>query len=363
MMNRRYCATFDLICRCKSKPSFCGRFRRTRPVAISPRRRCRTTYPLALMALETPAKPAGLRTFYTVPAAIFILLLAGASVWFYQRSEKRHWAREQAIPEVARLTDRKKPLAAYRLLQEAQKYLPGDPQLAQIADSLTHVVSVQSSPPGASVEIKDYLSPSDAWSPLRHNASRPCQDPNGYLRWRVSKTGAGEYIPALRSRKTFMGSFVNSRFHWPLRRWRPKEWSLCRRVSFSRYSGRWETSDPMIFPPIIDQLRSPTVNIRRLWTEADIRNREYWKEKFVRGGKELSWPQGNPICCAIPRSSQGPSTWVAGRYRPDRRTIPSAESAGTRPRPTRHSWAKPPGDCAMVPGGAECGSQIHHPVE
>jgi len=51
----------------------------------------------ALMALEAPPERVGLRAVYAVPAAVLILLAAGASVWFYQRSEKRHWAREQAI--------------------------------------------------------------------------------------------------------------------------------------------------------------------------------------------------------------------------------------------------------------------------
>jgi len=41
-----------------------------------------------------------LRLAYAIPALALILLLAGLSIWFYRRSEKRHWAREQAIPEL-----------------------------------------------------------------------------------------------------------------------------------------------------------------------------------------------------------------------------------------------------------------------
>ena len=137
-----------------------------------------------------------MRAVYAIPAAVLILLAAGLSVWFYQRSEKRHWAREQAIPEIGRLTDQNKPLAAFRLLQEAQKYLPGDPQLAQIAEGLTHAVSVRSTPAGASVEIKDYLSPGDPWFPLGTTPLDHVKIPNGYFRWRVSKAGVGEYIGA-----------------------------------------------------------------------------------------------------------------------------------------------------------------------
>ena len=87
-------------------------------------------------------------------------------------------------------------MAAFRLLEEAQKYLPGDPQLAQLAEGLAHVVSVRSSPPGASVEIKDYLSPDDAWLPLGTTPLDKVRIPSGYLRWRVSKPGVGEMIGA-----------------------------------------------------------------------------------------------------------------------------------------------------------------------
>src|SRR5687768_1229586 len=38
-----------------------------------------------------------LMRLYAASAALSILLAAGAAVWFYQRSEKRHWARAQAI--------------------------------------------------------------------------------------------------------------------------------------------------------------------------------------------------------------------------------------------------------------------------
>ena len=55
----------------------------------------------ALLALEASPERVGLRAVYAIPAAVLVLLAAAASVWFYQRSEKRHWAREQAIPEIA----------------------------------------------------------------------------------------------------------------------------------------------------------------------------------------------------------------------------------------------------------------------
>ena len=52
-----------------------------------------------------------------------------AAVWFFHRSSKRQWAREDAIPQIASLIAAGKPLAAFGLLEKAQSYLPGDPAI------------------------------------------------------------------------------------------------------------------------------------------------------------------------------------------------------------------------------------------
>jgi serine/threonine protein kinase len=134
-----------------------------------------------LAKLSAPAvPPAGrevrLSRIYAVPAALLLLFAVSAAVWFYQRSEKRHWAREQAIPGFAKLEDEDKSLAAFLLLKKAQQYLPADPQLAKIAEENTTIVSITSSPTGASAEIQDYLSP-DIWrSALFTSSGRKCRE-------------------------------------------------------------------------------------------------------------------------------------------------------------------------------------------
>src|SRR5438270_245608 len=80
--------------------------------------------------------------------------------------------------------------------EDAQKYLPTDRQLTQIADSFTHSVAVKSSPPEATVEIKDYLSPDDQRFSLGKTPMVKVRIPNGYFRWRVSKLGVGEFVGA-----------------------------------------------------------------------------------------------------------------------------------------------------------------------
>ncbi len=151
----------------------------------------------ALAALETPAatpERPGHKNIYVSAGLVALLAVAGISAWFYRQSERRHWAREQAIPQILRLRSEDRPLAASLLLRQAEQYLPGDPQLAKAADGLTRTISLHSSPPGALIEIKDYLSPGDPWHPLGTTPLENVTIPVGYLRWRASKEGTGELL-------------------------------------------------------------------------------------------------------------------------------------------------------------------------
>jgi eukaryotic-like serine/threonine-protein kinase len=245
----------------------------------------------ALTAVEAPPGRAGLRAVYAIPAGALILLAAVASVWFYQRSEKRHWAREQAIPEISRLTNQGKQLAAFRILQEAQKDLPGDPQLTQIAEGLTHTVSVRSKPAGASVEIKDYLSPGDPSFPLGRTPLDRVKIPNGYLRWRVSKTGVGEYViaPVTDGIHGFVREF---NFALDAAAAAPEGMAAVPAQQF--FYVVWSLGDlgPYDLPAFyIDRFEVTNRQYQEFVDKGGYQQRKYWKQKFLRDGKELSWEQ------------------------------------------------------------------------
>ena len=69
-----------------------------------------------------------------VSAALALVLIAGAVAgwWIYRRAADRRWAREDAIPQIQKLIEDRRPLEAFQVLDRAEKYLPGDPQLRQI---------------------------------------------------------------------------------------------------------------------------------------------------------------------------------------------------------------------------------------
>ncbi len=267
----------------------------------------------ALAAVDSPPARAVGRPRYLIPAAILLVLAGFAAAWYYQRSERRHWAREQAIPEIAALAKNDKPVAAVKLFYQAQKYLPGDPQLTQMSEGLTHEVSVRSSPPGATVEIKDYMSPNDAWFPLGTTPLEKLKIPSGYLRWRVSKPGLGEYTAAPEVQE--MHGYIRE-FKFALNALSTAPEGMVVVPAGDYFNVVWSLGDlgPYKFPDFyIDRFEVTNRQYQEFVDKGGYQKPEFWKEKFVRDGKPLSWEQALDLL-RDSTGRPGPSTWVAGHY-------------------------------------------------
>ena len=96
-------------------------------------------------------------------AIVALLLTIAAAAWFFHRTSRRQWAREEAIPQITSLIAERKPLAALGVLEQAEKYLPSDPRLQQISAENTYHVDITSSPSGTTVEMQDYATPDAPW--------------------------------------------------------------------------------------------------------------------------------------------------------------------------------------------------------
>jgi predicted Ser/Thr protein kinase/dienelactone hydrolase len=266
----------------------------------------------ALLQITTPVAPAarrGLRVGlrYAVPGAVLIAIILGAGAWLYRRSEQRRWAREQAIPQIARLQDEHLSLAAFQLLRKAQQYLPGDARLQRIAEQSTEAVMITSSPVGASVEIKDYLSPNSAWFPLGTTPLNNLRIPAGYFRWRVSKQGVGEYEAA---------PFTVPKMNFAL------DAEIAAPVGMSWVSGGpWVDFigfvglvGPYRLPPyFIDRYEVTNREYQKFVDAGGYEKREYWAKTFVRNGREMTWEDAM-VLFRDSTARPGPSTWEGGHY-------------------------------------------------
>jgi len=262
-----------------------------------------------LSAPSAPPAPHELRVSfrYAVPAAAVILALLAAAAWFYHRSEERHWAREVAIPKIAALQAADKPLAAFLLLQQAQNYLPGDPQLASITAENIGTVSVTSEPSGATIEIKDYFSPDTDWHLLGVAPLTDVSLPHGYFRWRVSKAGVGEYIAAPTSEKQ-MNFDLNSEAA------APAGTSWVDGGPWADFIGFVGLVGPYNLPPFyIDRFEVTNRQFQEFVDSGGYAKRQYWSSKFIDNGREVGWDDARARFRDT-TGRPGPSTWEGGHY-------------------------------------------------
>ena len=242
-----------------------------------------------------------------VAGAVLILLLLAGGAWLFHGILKRQWAREQAIPGIAKLKQEDRSLAAVQLLQEAQRYLPGDPQLAQISASLTVPVSITSSPPGATVEIQDYVSPDSKWYRLGTTPIKEIRLPNGYFRWKISKPGFRDYLAAPRTNKEM-------NFALDMQNRAPADMVWVRGGPWGDFIGFIGWVGLYNLPPFyLDKYEVTNRQYQEFVDHGGYQKHEFWKHKFIQNGRELSWDEAMALL-RDRTGREGPATWEGGHY-------------------------------------------------
>lgn len=243
------------------------------------------------------------RAWAIAATGALVAFIAGG-VWFYQRLQHRRWAREEAIPEMNRLRDARKDLAAFLILRKAEDYLPGDPQLAQIARTATRYTAIKSSPSGASVAIQDYSVPDGAWTTLGTTPLDHVRIPNGYFRWKLSRPGAADFIsaPLTSSGMNFdLTSSAPGMVHVPA----------------AQFADMIGFIGVLYYPQLpafdIDRFEVTNRQYQEFVDHGGYSNRAYWKEPLIKDGKELSWEQAMDVF-RDPTGRPGPSTWAGGHF-------------------------------------------------
>lgn len=74
-----------------------------------------------------------------------------------------NWARADAIPQATELMERSRYVEAFKLAQQAERYVPGDPRLQKLWPEVSRTLTIHSTPEGADVYMREYNSKEDAW--------------------------------------------------------------------------------------------------------------------------------------------------------------------------------------------------------
>jgi formylglycine-generating enzyme required for sulfatase activity len=256
------------------------------------------------MVRKTIRKPV-----YLIPLILVLAAAAYFSVQGLRNYQKSKWAREVAPKEIEKLMKQDRPIAAARLLKEAERYAPESRELDRLKIALPRSnVRIETVPPGADIYVRDYPDTEDNdpshWESLGRSPLKAQQLPTGHHRFRVVKEGfepveSGAYI---------VGS-MQFRLHSQNQMPQGMVW-----VSGSVSIGGLGPAAPVAVAEFwIDKCEVTNRQFKDFVDAGGYQKREYWKQPFIKDGHELSWDQA--MAMFHDRAGRlGPATWELGNY-------------------------------------------------
>src|SRR5262249_39764774 len=190
------------------------------------------------------------------------------------RATRVQRAKTVELPEIARLLEQQKPAAAFRLARQAQRYVPQDVARMR-TDWLPGTVATE--PPGADAWMRDYLSTDADWQPM---GKTPIQIrlPQGYYHWKFSKPG---YAPTEATGYLNVSRRLDSVTTVP---------AGMVRVSGGAFS--LQSLNPVTLEDFwIDKYEVTNRDFKAFVDAGGYAKREYWKQPFVRDGRETPWAE------------------------------------------------------------------------
>ena len=250
-----------------------------------------------------------------LPTAAVLVVFAFLGVRFFKHQANVRWARQVAIPEIERMiADNdvwRNMIPPYRLAEKAEAVIPRDPKLAELFSRCSLNIDIRTEPSGARVHMKEYESPDAEWSYLGVTPVEKIRVPVGIFRWKFEKEGY-ETVSAASSTWSSGGTVgkPGTVIPYDLVRTLDREGSIppgmvrvpATELPIGRledfFIGRYEVTNKQ-FKEFVD--------------DGGYRNKDYWKHKFVKGGKELGWEDAMREL-VDQTGLPGPSTWIAGDH-------------------------------------------------
>ena len=285
----------------------------------------------ALQEILAPPAPATVsllrRPWVLATAALVVLALVTVIVVQARRGARVRWAREEALPEIARVVsdwswndDGSVNWPTYRLATEAAGVLgEDDPVLAGLWEEMTLETRLETDPPGAEVFIRPYGDEGGEWEALGVTPIEGLRLPGGFSRLRFEHPGHATHEEVLWVTRWFEPG-VTITLHPPDAVPEGMVWIR----PFERPLGL----------PGLEGL--DTERIEAFWADThEVTNREYkrfvdaggyqdatyWKEPIRADGRELNFEEA--VALFQDRTGRpGPATWEAGDYPDDAGDLP-----------------------------------------
>ncbi len=256
-----------------------------------------------------------------IAAVLAVALAAGAlGIRFFVRASRVRWAERVAVPEISRLMTEQHPLAALRLLRQAEPYAASSPELIRLRDQLVGPpVSIVTTPPGAEISVTEYAAQGNGDASreefLGQSPLTTQRVPIGYYRLRVVKKGFG---PIEQAASINFGANLKFQLHTSEETPGGMGWVAGTQTQQSARVLTYPALAAADIPPFwIDRYEVTNRQFKEFLDRGGYRNREYWKQPFLKDGRTVSWEQAMAEFRDA-TGKPGPASWELGTY-PDGR--------------------------------------------
>ena len=289
-----------------------------------------------------------------IAAALVVTIGTGAAVAYARHRATVRWAHEDALPRIRALIEAgpQNYLAAFRLAEQAEHSVPGDPMLEDVLRQVSVKPTVLSEPSGATVWVKPYVERDAPWQRIGETPVGDVRLPNTQMRWRIEKAGFAPILrvgnPAVHDPK--VGAFV------------PQTYALHLVPTASQPDEMVSIDGTEQLPPFLIDRREVTNREFKAFVDAGgYTDPHFWKHEFRKDDALLPWAQA--MLAFVDRTGRpGPATWEAGDYPDGKADFPVggvswyeaaafAEFAGKSLPTLDHWWAaagQPGGSAALI---------------
>ena len=240
-----------------------------------------------------------------IGGALVVLVLAGVSAGLaYRHYSRVKWVRERALQEIQQLALDRKGIAAYRLIQQAERFAPGDSALTKLKAGTLWPNGALSTPPGADVYIRDYADVHGQWEYLGKTPLQGNRLPHSFYAFKLQKDGyetveatgtALEGTP-LKVILDPVGSLPPGMVHVP--------------PGLVDPTGHIEAKLDDFW---IDKFEVTNREYKKFVDAGGYREPKYWKFPFLNDKRTLSFSEAM-LLFRDKTDRPGPSTWELGTY-------------------------------------------------
>jgi len=266
----------------------------------------------ALEGIQASGRAARRGSKWSVPAVVAVVLLLAIVGSYWRHASRVRWAREVAIPEIARLADGEEHSTAFALALEAEKYAPDDPALLELWPRISRNVTVETTPEGAEVSLKEYGAKEGVWTRLGATPLEGVRIPRSFLQWKLEKPGYQTVQAAAFG--VFDARDVS--LHRTLDEHGSLPPGMVRVESANYYPGfvgldHLQSVSLEAF--LIDRYEVTNRQFKEFVDSGGYRKKEYWKQEFIRRGEPLSWDEAMARF-ADQTGRPSPAGWELGTY-------------------------------------------------